>query len=327
MLKQSLNLKLTQKLSPQQIQLMKLIQLPTLAFEQKLKEEIEENPALEGKEGKEDLGNEHNEEEFDGESIDTSDINIDEYLSDDEIPSYKIKDNNYSADDEEKQIPYAGGTTFHQHLIHQLNTFKLDQENKQIALFLIGSLDESGYLRRPIIDLVDDLAFTENLYTDEKTVEKNLVKIVQQLEPVGVGARDLAECLILQLKNQKNSLGQLNAIDILENSFDLFIKKHFEKIIAKHQIDEELLKAAIQSIEKLNPKPGNSIQQSSRIVEQIVPDFNIQIEEGALVLTLNSRNAPELFVSNTYQNMLKGYQESNKKNKSQKKLYCLSNRN
>ena len=198
MLKQSLNFKLSQKLSPQQIQLMKMIQLPTQAFEERLKQEIEENPALDtGKEKTDDYeGSLENEfDDDDGtEKIDTEDINLDDYLSDDEIPNYKTQANNYSSDQEEKQVPYAAGKTFHQSLREQLNTFSLDEEENSIAEFLVGSIDDSGYIRRELDDLVDDLAFTQNIFTTVDKIEKVLVKVVQTLDPIGVGARDLKEC-------------------------------------------------------------------------------------------------------------------------------------
>ena len=204
MLKQSLNFKLLQKLSPQQIQLMKLIQLPTQAFEERLKQEIEENPALDtGKEETEfddSLANEY--EDSGNEKIDAEDINIDEYLSDDEIPNYKTQANNYSSDDEERDIPYAAGTTFHQSLKNQLNTFRINEEERLIAEFLVGSIDDSGYIRRDVLDLVDDLAFTQNVFTTEEKVVELLTNVVQRLDPIGVGGRDLKECLIIQLKSK-----------------------------------------------------------------------------------------------------------------------------
>ncbi|MAD97856.1 MAG: RNA polymerase sigma-54 factor [Flavobacteriaceae bacterium] len=321
MLKQSLQQKLLQKLSPQQIQLMKLIQLPTQAFEERLKQEIEENPALDtGKEEKDNLDSEFDNEYDDTgtEKIDAEDINIDEYLSDDEIPSYKTQSNNYSADDEEKSIPYAAGTTFQQSLKDQLNTFRLTEDEKAIAEFLVGSLDESGYLRRNILDLVDDLAFTGNIFTTEEKVIEVLTQKVQRLDPVGVGARNLQECLIIQLKSKELNPVRETAIEILETAFDHFVKKHYKKLLEKFHISETELKTAIEEIAKLNPKPGNSYSGSSKIVEQIVPDFTIKIMDGNLDLTLNSRNAPELHVSKEYRNMLKGYQEAETKNKSQK---------
>ena len=316
MLKQNLQQKLLQKLSPQQIQLMKLIQLPTQAFEERLKQEIEENPALDtGKEDSDAFDDSlNNEYEDDGrDQIDTEDINIDEYLSDDEIPSYKTQTNNYSSDEEDKQIPYAAGTTFHQSLKNQLNTFRISEEERLIAEFLVGSIDDSGYLRREIIDLVDDLAFTQNIYTTEEQVKKLLKDVVQTMDPVGVGARDLKECLIIQLTLKKESKSRNLAIDILEKTFDQFVKKHYKKLLEKFNISEEELKEAISEISRLNPKPGNSYAGSSRIAEQIVPDFTIRILDGKLDPTLNARNAPELHVSRAYNNMLKGYQESSEK--------------
>ncbi|NVK52221.1 MAG: RNA polymerase factor sigma-54 [Flavobacteriaceae bacterium] len=321
MLKQGLNFKLLQKLSPQQIQLMKLIQLPTQAFEERLKQEIEENPALDT--GKEETDNFEdslaNEYEDDGnERIDAEDINIDEYLSDDEIPSYKTQTNNYSSDDEEKNIPYAAGTTFHQSLKNQLNTFRINDEERVIAEFLVGSIDDSGYIRRSVLDLVDDLAFTQNVFTTEEKVLELLKRVVQKLDPIGVGGRDLKECLIIQLKAKSESKIRTLAIRILENSFDHFVKKHYKKLMEKFAITEEELKEVIQEISKLNPKPGSSYAGNNKIAEQIVPDFSIKIVDGNLDLTLNARNAPELHVSKEYNNMLKGYQESKEKSKSQK---------
>jgi len=321
MLKQSLQYKLLQKLSPQQIQLMKLIQLPTQAFEERLKQEIEENPALDtGKEEsdsfEDDMSNEY--DDTGTEKIDAEDINIDEYLSDDEIPSYKTQANNYSSDDDEKNVPYAAGTSFHQSLKNQLNTFSLNDEEKSIAEFLVGSIDDSGYIRREILDLVDDLAFTANIFTTEEKVLSVLKKVVHNLDPIGVGARDLKECLIIQLKSKEKNKTRALAINILENAFNHFVKKHYKKLLEKFSISEDELKEVNTEISKLNPKPGSSYSGNNKIAEQIVPDFSIKIIDGELDLTLNSRNAPELHVSREYNNMLKGYQESNVKTKSQK---------
>lgn len=319
MLKQSLNFKLSQKLSPQQIQLMKLIQLPTQAFEQKIKQELEENPALDsGKEETKDEFDEFNntEDEYDNETIETE-VNIDEYLSDDEIPEYRLHANNYSADDEDKQVPYASGTSFNQFLKNQLNTFRLSDEDREIAEFIVGSLDESGYLRRSLEDLMDDLAFTQNVYTTEEKIEA-VLRTVQDLDPAGVGARGLDECLILQLKRKTPTKSVEHALLILEKSFDHFSKKHYKKLMAKFHISEEELKDAITEIEGLNPKPGGSYASNTKIVEHVVPDFTIRIVEGALELSLNGRNAPELKVSRDYSNMLKGYKASKEKTKAQK---------
>ena len=323
MLKQGLHYKLLQKLSPQQIQLMKLIQLPTQAFEERLKQEIEENPALDtGKEESEDidddLSNEFDDDNDGSEKDELEVINIDEYLSDDEIPNYKTQANNYSEDDEEKNVPYAAGTSFHQSLKTQLNTFSLDEEEQAIAEFLVGSIDDSGYIRREIIDLVDDLAFTANVFTTEEKVITVLKKVVHTLDPLGVGARDLRESLIIQLKAKDKTKFRSLSIEILEAAFDHFVKKHYKKLQEKFHISEDELKEVIKEISKLNPKPGSSYAGNNKIAEQIVPDFSIKILNGELDLVLNARNAPELHVSREYNNMLKGYQEATVKSKSQK---------
>lgn len=322
MLKQHLQLKLSQKLSPQQIQLMKLIQLPTQAFEQRLKEEMIENPALEsGKE--EDLeaseyeSDEDNYDDYDSERIETDDINIDEYLSDDETPDYKLHSSNYSNDDEDKEIPIVAQMSFHQDLLNQLNTFILSDTEREIAEFLVGSIDDMGYIRRSTQDLVDDMAFTQGIYTDEKTVERILL-IVQELEPSGVGARDLQECLLLQLKQKTPTDAVELATDIIENQFDAFTKKHYDKLLQKYGISQEPLRKAIDEIEKLNPKPGGSFAGNNKITEHIVPDFTIRIIEGELELSLNGRNAPTLHISKDYQEMLQTYKDSRDKSNTQK---------
>jgi RNA polymerase sigma-54 factor len=322
-LKQYLQFKLSQKLSPQQIQLMKLIQLPTQAFEQRLKQELEENPALDT--GKESDAAEDNFDEFDNtkedyddnETIEADDINIDEYLSDDEIPEYRTQANNYSADDEDKSVPYAAGTSFTQHLINQLNTFRLSEEEEEIAYFLVGSVDESGYIRRSLSDITDDLAFTQNVFTTEEEIEK-VLKIVHQLDPAGVGARNLQECLSIQLHRKEQNPDVELAIEIIDNGFEQFTKKHYKKLMHKFNITEEQLKDAIEEIERLNPKPGGSYAGNNKIVEHIVPDFAIKIVDGELELTLNGRNAPELHVSREYNNMLRGYKDTKEKSKAQK---------
>ncbi|MGB5377839.1 RNA polymerase factor sigma-54 [Muriicola sp.] len=321
MLKQHLQFKLSQKLSPQQIQLMKLIQLPTQAFEQRLKQELEENPALETGKEESSTYDEDFEDQYEGdndsEAINTEDINIDDYLSDDEIPDYRTRANNYSSDDEEKTVPYAAGISFNQYLINQLNTFYLNDKEWAIAEFLVGSVDESGYMRRPVADIMDDLAFTQNVYVEQDTIEK-VLKIVQDLDPPGVAARSLEECLLIQLRRKDPSPAIDLAITILERSFDHFSKKHYNKLLQKHSITEEQLKEAISEVEKLNPKPGGSYAGSNKIIEHIVPDFSIRIVEGELELSLNSRNAPELHVSKEYSNMLAGYKSAKERSKSQK---------
>ncbi|MDG1571054.1 RNA polymerase factor sigma-54 [Robiginitalea sp. M366] len=321
MLKQHLQLKLSQKLSPQQIQLMKLIQLPTQAFEQRLKQELEENPALET--GREESGALEDEfadlypEERDSDRIEAEDINIDEYLSDDEIPDYRVRTSNYSDDDEDRQVPYASGVSFNQYLMNQLNTEYLDDAQWAIAEFLVGSVDESGYIRRSLPDIMDDLAFTQNIFTDQQTILEVLHK-VQQLDPPGVGARSLDECLLLQLDRKEPTPAIERAREILKRSFEHFTKKHYAKLQQKHGLSEEELREAVGEIEKLNPKPGGSYAGGSKAVEHVVPDFSIRIVDGELELSLNNRNAPELHVSREYSNMLAGYKDAKERSKEQK---------
>ncbi len=316
MLKQNLQLKLSQKLSPQQIQLMKLIQLPTQAFEQRLQEEMVENPALES--GKDenvefDEFSDANDDYDDTPQNETEDINIDDYLSSDDTPDYKYQSNNYSDDDEDKSMPFVAGVTFHQDLLNQLNTFVLDDTERDVAEFLVGSINDTGYIRRTIQDMVDDMAFTQGVYTDEGTVDRILKHVVQQLEPAGVGARDLQECLLLQLKHKTPTDSVDLAIDIIENQFDAFTKKHYDKLIQKYDISKEQLRNAIEEIEKLNPKPGSGFSGNQKPIEHVVPDYTIRIIDGELDLTLNGRNAPELHVSKEYQEMLQSYKDSTNK--------------
>ena len=318
MLNQRLQLKLSQKLSPQQIQLMKLIQLPLQELEQRLAREIEENPALEaGKENDEnsfDESNDYNEPE---ENSNEDEINVEDYLSDDDVPDYKLKSNNHSPDDEEKNMPFISGVSFNQFLKNQLQTFSFEKTDSEIANFLVGSIDQTGYLRRDLLDIIDDLAFTIGIYTDIDSVKK-ILKTIHLLDPPGVGAKNLKECLYIQLKRKNSSASIKTAIKIIEDNFDMFTKKHYKKIILKLNISENELKNAIKEIEKLNPKPGSAFSESTKINSTIIPDFTIEIIDNKLNLTLNSRNAPDLYVSNEYKNMLSGYQESKKVSKSQK---------
>ena len=315
MLNQKLQLKLSQKLSPQQIQLMKLIQLSTLDFEQKIINELEDNPALE--KGK-DFEENKNELEVanENESIDIEDVNIDAYLSDDEIPSYKLNSNNYGYEDDEKKIPISGGIGFHQILKNQIGSLILNKEETLIAEFLIGSIDDSGYIRRTNQEIIDDLAFTQNIFVDSKKISVILEK-VQSLDPPGVGARSLEECLSIQLSRRKKTLSQKIASKIINEAFELFSKKHFNKLKEKFEIDEELLKKGLKEIEKLNPKPGGALSGIFQNTH-IVPDFILKIENDFLNVELNSRNSPELHISNSYIEMMKGYKEAPIKKKSQK---------
>ena len=308
MLNQKLQLKLSQKLSPQQIQLMKLIQLTTAELEQKITNEIEENPALE--KGSESLENDSNEYEGD---IGEGDINVDEYLSD-ETESYD--QNYYSNQEESTNFQTKESISFHQFLDNQSKNLILADLEKPICEFLIGSIDESGYLRREIEDIIDDLAFTQNIVADNTQV-LSVLKKIQDLDPPGVGARSLQECLLIQLKRKKNEKESIiNSINLIENEFELFSKKKFSRITEKLNLSEEDLKLVVEEISKLNPKPGGSIT-SEFSNNTIVPDFILSIEDGNFTVELNKRNSPELRLSNSYKNILEGYKNDPKKTKSQ----------
>ena len=318
MLNQKLQLKLSQKLSPQQIQLMKLIQLSTLEFEQRLSREIEENPALDTVNESQEIDNDNFELNEDSEKQEKSDdeIDISEYLSDDDTPDYNLKSNNYS-EENERAIPYAAGTSFNQFLKNQLHSFSFNNEDLEIAEFILGSLDQFGYLRRDLIDISDDLAFTLGINADENKIQKILDKIYL-LDPAGIGAKNLQECLYLQLKRKKTTKNISNAVKIIKDLFDEFSKRHFDKIKAKLNISDEDLRESISEIEKLNPKPGGAYNENTKMNSSIVPDFTVEGIDGEIKLKLNSRNAPDLYVSNEYKNMLSGYSESKEKTKSQK---------
>ena len=316
MLNQKLKLKLSQKLSPQQIQLMKLIQLSTQEFEQRLSTEIEENPALDTSKDESIEPDNLDDSEFEKDDNSHEEIDVNDYLSDDDTPDYKLKSNNYS-EESEKSIPFASGTSFNQYLTAQLHSFSLNKKEQQIAEFIIGSLDPFGYLRRDILDISDDLIFTLGIDADEILI-KDILDKIYLLEPPGVGARDLKQCLILQLKRKNKTKTIDLSLKIIEEYFDLFSKKHFEKIKQKLNISNDELKDVVSEIEKLNPKPGGAFNENTKINSSIVPDFTIKIIEGELKLELNSRNAPDLYVSEEYKNMLSGYSESKNKTKSHK---------
>ena len=308
MLNQKLQLKLSQKLSPQQIQLMKLIQLTTAEFEQKITNEIEENPALE--KGSDSKDNDTNEYEGDR---DESDVNVDEYLSD-EPDNYNL--NYYSNQEENNNFQTKESVSFHQFLDNQSKNLILTNSEKPICEFLIGSIDESGYLRREIEDIIDDLAFTQNIVANTNEVLSILEKI-HDLDPPGVGARSLQECLLIQLKKKNNSKQSIiNSINLIENEFELFSKKKFSRISEKLNLSQEDLRLVIEEISRLNPKPGGSIT-SEFSNNTIVPDFILSIEDGNFIVELNKRNSPELRLSNSYKNILEGYKNDPKKTKSQ----------
>ena len=310
-LKQGLYQKQLQKLSPQQIQLMKMLQLPTIELEKRIKEELEENPAL-------DEGVEQHKDEFednaDNKQNDDFDIDISSYISDDETPSYKLRSNNYSNETDEKSIPLSGGSTFRETLKSQIDLRIKDENQLLIANQIIGNLDESGYLRREIFNIVDDLAFSQNIHASEKEVEY-ILTMIQSLEPSGVGARDLKECLLIQLRKKQTTFTIKTAEVIIEKYFDAFTKKNYKKIIDKLDIQTEDFKEAIDEIVKLNPKPGNSLIDTNKVVQHVIPDFIITDNNGKLNLELNSRNEPQLKISNQYVEMLRGYEKSKKTKK------------
>ena len=308
MLNQKLQLKLSQKLSPQQIQLMKLIQLTTAELEQKIKNEIEENPALE-------MGNEKTDIENDEFEVDMNDdVDVDDYLTD-MSDDYDNSQNYYSSEEENTNFQTKASFSFHQYLDNQSKNLILDEKHKPICDFLIGSIDESGYLRREVEDIIDDLAFTQNIVTSKEEILSVLQKI-QELDPPGVGARSLKECLLIQLRRKKSKESIDNSIKIIENDFDSFSKKKFSKLSERLNLTEQKLKEAIEEISKLNPKPGGSIT-SDFANNAITPDFILTIEDGDLIVELNKRNSPELRLSSSYKNILEGYKKDPNKTKSQ----------
>ncbi len=326
MLRQVQSQKLLQKLSPQQIQLMKLLQLPTIALEQRIKEEMEINPALEeGEEEEEDENSDLEDENYDDiapeEENQRDDFSISDYMDDDEGASYKTKVNNTSPDEERKEIPFSVGVSFQDMLESQLGMKELDDREYQIALYLIGNLDDDGYLRRDLGSIVDDIAFSQNINTTEEEMEK-LLKVIQEFDPAGVGARDLRECLLIQLKKKQPQLGIIQlATEVVEKQMDEFSKKHYDKISKKLEIDEEILKDVILEILKLNPRPGNSMADGQKSFQQVIPDFIIVIEEGQLLLSLNSRNAPDLRVSKAYSKMMEEYSKSKDKTSKEASMF------
>ncbi|MEY3236271.1 MAG: polymerase sigma-54 factor [Bacteroidota bacterium] len=320
-LKQYLAQKLEQRLSPQQIQLMKLLQVPTMELDQRIKQEIEENPALEEGAEEKDEDEFDNEDDYDkdddNDKDDDADFDISAYI-DEDGSDYKTKANNTSKDDEERVIPLSGEQSFQEKMSEQLHLLDMDDTQFMIADTIIGNLDESGYLNREIEAIVDDLAFSANITTTEKEVEDVLI-IIQDLDPAGVGARDLKECLLIQInRKQDGDITKYTAKIILEQFFDEFTKKHYEKISKKLEIEDQDLKEAVAEILKLNPKPGGSMKESSKNHQQIIPDFMITEFEGRLELSLNGRNAPELKVSREYEQMLRTYAEGAKTSKSDK---------
>lgn len=328
-LHQSLQQKLLQKLSPQQIQLMKLLQVPTAILDERIKEEIEENPALEQADESHDDEFDQKEEfeegqedefDMDGSEEEYDNIDISDYVQDgdDEVGDYKLRDDNYPDKDEQKTIPHRVETSFMDLMLQQVGMLNLNDKQNKIAIHLVGSLDDDGYLRREISAIIDDLAFRQNIDTDEEEVSELILQI-QQFDPPGVGARSLQECLLLQLerKSQRDSVVD-GAIKVIEKYFDEFTKKHYEKIQKGLNIDDEELRDIIALIVKLNPKPGGIVGDENKGENYVIPDFFIVNNNGKLELSLNSKNAPDLRISEGYRDMLKDYEKGSKKDKRQK---------
>lgn len=336
MQRQILTQKMLQKLSPQQIQLMKLLQVPTVSLEQRIKEELEANPALEEGGGADDpteLARER-EEAYEEDNYDERDdrFELDEYLNqymEDDPASYKYRTSQYTADEEDKTIPVAVESSFHEYLEEQLGLLEFKDESEEIiAHQIVGSIDSDGYLRRDLFAIMDDLMFSQNVFVEEEEIASVLKKI-QHFDPPGVGARDLRECLLIQLerkaeREKKLSLGEgvilYLALDIIRDHFDEFSKKHFEKLQKALDIEEEDLKEAIEEILKLNPKPASGFAGGGGLRNQyIVPDFIITNRDGELELSLNTRNAPDLKVSDQYREMLRAYKRNTKGRRPNKK--------
>lgn len=310
---------------------MKLLQIPSVALEQRIKQEIEENPALELEEGAEvedydadeaDYGDDETYDDDDGDDYDSKDdeFTFDDYIADDDdIPDYRTSVNNYSPDDSKYEIPFASSDSFQELLLQQLGYRKLDERKSKIGTYIIGNLDDSGYLSRPLDAMADDLLFGMNIKTNKKELAE-VLSVIQEFDPPGVGARNLQECLMLQLERLQDEQPDRDyslAIMIIDRFFNEFTKKHYDKIIKRAEISEDELKEALNEILKLNPKPGNSVMESSKENHYIIPDFIIHINDGELELSLSSRNMPELRVSKTYGEMLEMFSE-NKKSKTDK---------
>ncbi len=310
--------KLLQKLSPQQIQVIKLLEIPTLLLEQRIKKELEENPVLELESDGQEL-EEDNEIRDDAEpdtDVDNDEFTFDDYYEEEEdIPSYKLNTNNYSKDDVYVDIPFSVGTTFHEFLYEQLGMVKLTEEEQQLAEYIIGNIDDDGYLRRELVAISDDLAFNMNIEISEKELLR-ILKIIQDFDPPGVGARDLRECLLIQL-NKKKGDNNHTAHTIVADFFDEFTKKHYSRIQSKLELSDKDLKDAIDHILKLNPKPGSSYNNPlNKSNQHIVPDFILENIDGELILSLNQRNVPDLKINETYLGMLRALGENHKnKNK------------
>ncbi|MCF8335782.1 MAG: RNA polymerase factor sigma-54 [Bacteroidales bacterium] len=324
MLKQNLEQKLLQKLSPQQIQMIKMLEIPTLQLEQRIKQELEDNPILEEGEEHDELEENYEEQEEELNEADQEEFSFEDYINDDDIPSYKLQASNASKDDKREEIPFSQNTSFHEHLENQIGLKNLTEREHLLARYIIGNIDEDGYLRRKVESIVNDLAFTQNIKVSEEEVER-VLKIVQELDPPGVGARNLRECLLIQIKQKDQERPSIKlAKKILEQYFNEFTKKHYEKIITRLKISEEQLEDAFNEILKLNPKPGSVYTNSdSRDIQTIIPDFILENNDGKLELSLNSKNVPDLHINKDYSTMLEEYQK-NRQNKTRDEKEAIS---
>ena len=306
MLKQRLQQKLLQKLSPQQIQMIKLLEIPAIQLEQRIKKELEENPVLE--EGNEEVEYNDQEEIKEEQGDQLEEFSLEDYMQEDDIPSYRLNAQNFSSDEKREEIPFSLGNTFREQLKSQLGLRKLTDEQEVLAEYILGNIDDDGYLRRELEAIADDLAFSTGVETSYESLHEVLM-IIQELDPAGVGARSLQECLLLQIgrKDMSNPVIAL-ARSILKSHFEEFTNKHYEKIIQRLNIRESELKSALEEILKLNPKPGGAMGDSqAKSFHHIVPDFILEENEGNLQLYLNSNNVPELRLSRTYSEMFESY--------------------
>ncbi len=308
----SLQQRLLQKLSPQQIQVIKLLELPMLQLEQRIKKELEENPVLELEENEFGKGEEEIPADLKTkEDNDNEEFSVDDYLNEEDYPSYRYEANNFSKDEKSADIPYSEASSFHEYLQEQVAMVMLNDQDSILAEQIIGNIDEDGYLRRELDAIVDDVAFARNILTDEKNLAR-ILRMIQELDPAGVGARDLRECLMIQLTRKDLGREEIRmSYRILDEMFEEFTKKHYDKIQRKFNIEEDDLRDALDEILKLNPKPGSSYSNNlSRGSQTIIPDFILEIVNDEMVLSLNQRNVPELSISNYYTNMLKGFRDS-----------------
>jgi len=309
MLDQKLQQKLLQKLSPQQIQMIKLLEVPAMQIEQRIKKELEENPALEEGEEEDEVRTDEEESEPEETDAQKDEFSLDDYLNDEDIPDYRLQVNNTSKDEDRKEdIPFSAGTSFHDTLISQFNLRVSTDREQTLGEYIIGNIDEDGYLRREIENMVDDLAFLQNITTDEEELTR-VLEVIHELDPPGVGARDLRECLLLQLLKKDPSLPSVRlATAVIRDYFEEFSRRHYEKIMTRLNIGDPEMKGIIDEVLKLNPKPGGSVTDPySKSAQHIIPDFLLENAEYGLELSLNNRNIPELRISKGYSEMLENY--------------------